>query len=244
MLYRAKVVQPYSNGFCRVVIPQLYGETLVTITRFGSNLPLNPGMGWVSFEGDGFSYPIWVSSDPTVADQSSATSSAGLYGAYSSYQDQTLAAADTATLMTLDTDDGHSGVTLVNGTRLTVVNAGVYNFQWSGQFANTDTQEHDISIWIRINTVDVAGSTGVVGIPGRHGNAVDGHIVAGWNFILPFESGDFLELVWSADDVHVSLQTYALAAAPSTASLVVTLQAVADTGLPGPPGPAGLSTDC
>ena len=67
MLYRARVVQPFANGFCRVLIPQVYGDTLVTVTRFGSaSLPLNPGMGWVSFEGTGFSYPVWVANDPVI----------------------------------------------------------------------------------------------------------------------------------------------------------------------------------
>jgi len=86
------------------------------------------------------------------------------YGAFQSLADQSLT-ANTATAMTLDTTDYSNGVYLSNSSRMNVRNAGIYNFQWSGQFQNTDTQQHDITIWIRKNGVDVPGSAGLVGIP-------------------------------------------------------------------------------
>lgn len=66
MLYRARVVTPFLRGSCQVLIPQLYGDTLVTVTRFCSSLPTNPGFGWVSFESGDLSYPVWMGGDPVL----------------------------------------------------------------------------------------------------------------------------------------------------------------------------------
>lgn len=64
MIFRARVVLEYSNGSCLAVIPQVFGDTQVTITRFlGATFPLTPGMGWVMFEGGNSSYPVWMGYD-------------------------------------------------------------------------------------------------------------------------------------------------------------------------------------
>ncbi len=60
--------------------------------------------------------------------------------------------------MTLNTTDYSNGVYLSNSSRMNVRNAGTYNFQWSGQFVNTDTQIQDISVWLRKNGTDITGS--------------------------------------------------------------------------------------
>lgn len=66
-IYQAKVIAPFANGSCTVVIPQLFGEVQVPITRFmGSVLPLTTGMGWVMFEGADEDRPVWVNTDTAV----------------------------------------------------------------------------------------------------------------------------------------------------------------------------------
>jgi len=54
------------------------------------------------------------------------------YGAFSSDQDQTTT-ANTATLMTLNTTDFANQVS-ISSSKITVVNAGLYNLQFSVQF--------------------------------------------------------------------------------------------------------------
>jgi len=154
------------------------------------------------------------------------------YGAFQSVVDQTLAAANTAYAMTLDTTDYSNGVTLSNSSRINVKNAGVYNFQWSGQFQNTDTQEHDASVWLRKNGTNIAGSTGLVGVPSSHGG-IDGHTVVGWNYFLDLAANDYIELYWSAPSTQVSLQFYAAGTSPTrptTASLIATMNLVGGSG--------------
>lgn len=154
-----------------------------------------------------------------------------LYGAFSSYATQT-AVANTATVMTFDTTDFANGISVVSGSKLTVAQSGIYNLQWSGQFQNTDTQLHDVSVWIRQDGtgpgVDVVGSTGFISIPNKHGG-VDGHTIAGWNYFVTLNAGDFVELWWSTTNTAVTIQTYPAQTAPvrpSTASLIATLSFV------------------
>lgn len=146
------------------------------------------------------------------------------YGAFQSLADQSIT-ANTATAMTLDTTDYTNGVYLSNSSRMNVRNTGIYNFQWSGQFQNTDTQLHDVTVWIRKNGSDVVGSAGFISIPNSHGG-VDGHIIAGWNYFIELTAGDYIELYWSATNAAVSLQFYGTQTSPtrpSTASLITTL---------------------
>jgi hypothetical protein len=155
------------------------------------------------------------------------------YGAFQSVVDQTLAAANTAYAMTLDTTDYSNGVTISNSSRINVKNAGVYNFQWSGQFQNTDTQEHDASVWLRKNGTNVVGSTGLIGVPSSHGG-IDGHTVIGWNYFLELVANDYIELYWSAPSTQVSLQFYAAGTSPTrptTASLIATMNLVSPNSL-------------
>jgi len=148
------------------------------------------------------------------------------YGAWSDYTDQTTVAANTATLMTFNTTDVVSGTSLVSSSRMTVGYTGVYNFQWSGQFTNTDSAEQDVDIWIRINGTDVVGSAGRVSVPKRHGS-IDGHALPGWNYYLSLTANDYVQLYWAATNTSVSLQTVAAASPiPSTASLIATMEKV------------------
>jgi hypothetical protein len=154
------------------------------------------------------------------------------YGAFQDSTDQTIASTTTAYEMTFNTTDSSNGVTVVTSgakaSRLTVANAGTYNLQWSGQFQNTDTQLHDVSVWLRKNGTDIAGSSGVISVPNSHGG-VDGHTLVGWNYFVDLAANDYIEMMWSATNTAVSLQFYAAGTAPtrpSTASLIATLSYV------------------
>ena len=149
------------------------------------------------------------------------------YGAFQSLADQSVT-ANTATAMTLDTTDYSNGVYLSNSSRMNVRNTGIYNLQWSGQFQNTDTQLHDVSVWLRKNGTDVVGSTGFISVPNSHGG-VDGHAFVGWNYFLELTANDYIEIYWSATNAAISLQFYPTQTSPtrpSTASLIATMNYV------------------
>lgn len=154
------------------------------------------------------------------------------YGAFSSYVDQTTT-ANTATVMTLGTTDFSSGVSVVGTNKIQVTNPGIYNLQWSGQFQNTDTQEHDASIWLKQGNgvgaaTDVVGSTGFISVLNKHGG-VNGHSIVGWNYFLSMQADDYVQLWWAPTHAQVSLRYFPVQTGPtrpSTASVIATLSFV------------------
>jgi hypothetical protein len=145
------------------------------------------------------------------------------YGAFSSDQDQT-ATANTATLMTLNTTDFANGVSIAT-SKITVTNAGIYNLQFSTQFANTNSNVQDVYIWLKQSGVDIPGSTGFVSIPGSHGGT-DGHSIVGWNYFLSMTAGQYIEIYWSVPNTAVSIQHLAASGTPTkpaTQSVVATM---------------------
>ena len=156
------------------------------------------------------------------------------YGAFSSDQDQSTT-ANTATLMTLNTTDFANDVS-ISSSKIRVVNAGIYNLQFSAQFQNTDNQIQDISIWLRQGngngaSTDIPGSTGFVSIP-AHKSASAGdeaHEIIGWNYYVQMQANDYIEIYWSATLASVTIQHYPASTGPvrpSTQSVVATLSFV------------------
>lgn len=153
------------------------------------------------------------------------------YGAFSDFTSQTTT-ANTATLMALATTDFSNKVT-IDSSKIRVERAGIYNLQFSTQFTNTDTQLHDVSIWLRQGndggtSADIVGSTGFISVPNSHGG-VDGHSINGWNYFLSMAADDYVQIYWSTTSANVSIATYAASTGPtrpSTASVVATMSFV------------------
>ena len=148
------------------------------------------------------------------------------YGAFSSDQDQTTT-ANTATLMTLNTTDFANQVS-ISSSKITVVNAGIYNLQFSTQFQNTDNQIQDISIWLRQNGTNIPGSTGYVSIPARKSASAgeEAHEIIGWNYYVEMQANDYIEIYWSATLASVTIQHYPTSIGPvrpATQSVVATM---------------------
>jgi hypothetical protein len=162
----------------------------------------------------------------------------GAVGYYAQYQDditQPLGAVNVGQPTKFRTMDFSNGVTVVSDTEITIANTGIYNLQFSFQFQNIDSQEHDVTIWLRKNGADVAGSAGFVAVVSSHGG-IPGHCIPSWNYLLDAVGGDYYELYWSATSLDVSMQFYpAGSPPPSTASAIftVTQQAgiIAGTGM-------------
>lgn len=154
------------------------------------------------------------------------------YGAFSSGVTQT-ATANTATLMTFDTTDFSNEVS-VTSSKITVANAGLYNFQFSVQLENTDVAPQDVYIWLRQGndggtSADITGSTGVVGMPARKNPADPFHNIYGWNYYINMAVDDYIQVYWSTTSANVSIKFYPASGSPtkpSTASVVATLSFV------------------
>jgi hypothetical protein len=189
-------------------------ERLDVTDEFSAPHPNEDGLWFVGFNPGSDDRPHWKN----VMDSA-------YYGAWQSGDDFTIASVTTAYVLTLDTIDYENGFSIVDSSKITAENAGVYNLQWSGQFQNEGASDHDAHVWIRKNGTDVVGSNGLIAVPAKHGS-IPGHIVAGWNYIIELAAGDYVEFWWHADSTDVSLQYYGggvTPTTPSTASLIVTI---------------------
>ena len=57
-LYRAQAVST-RTGAIDAFVPQVFGETSITITDAVGSLPTTPGMGWVFFQAGNPEFPVW-----------------------------------------------------------------------------------------------------------------------------------------------------------------------------------------
>ena len=137
--------------------------------------------------------------------------------------------ANTATQITFDTTDFISGMVNDGTDGIEVLQAGVYNYQYSVQFANTDTQIHAAWIWLRVNGVDVAGTGSRFDVPAKHGSS-DGYLIAACNFYVQLAANDTAELWAAVDNTGVYMEAYAAQtvpfAMPAIPSVVATLSFV------------------
>jgi len=134
--------------------------------------------------------------------------------------------ADTATEITFDTNDFLSACQNDGTNGIEVEVTGIYNYQFSVQWRNTDSQAHTAWIWLRVNSTDVAGTGSQFSIVSKHGST-DGHVIAAANFYVQLTAGDFVKMFAAVDNVAVSMEAYAAQttpfAMPSIPSCVATL---------------------
>jgi len=183
----------------------------------------------------------------------------GYWGSFWDTTDQTAAAANTAYSVNLNSaDPDNNGVTVASGSRVTFASAGVYSLTFSIQFVNTDTQIHDVNVWLRKNdsgsTGDIPDSDTRLSIQQRHGG-IDGYGLMTVNFILKVAATDYIEMIWATTNTAISIQSVPAGTTPVspaipgvifTAQQVMYTQlgptgATGSTGATGPTGPTGAT---
>ena len=136
---------------------------------------------------------------------------------------------NTATQITFNQND-YLNDCVNDGTDGIKVNvAGVYNYQFSAQFRNTDTQIHSAWIWLRVNGVDVAGTGSKFDVTSSHGG-IDGYVIGAANFYVKLNANDTVEMWAAVDNVAVTFDAVAAQtspfAMPAIPSVVATLSFV------------------
>lgn len=144
------------------------------------------------------------------------------YGKFMSTQSQLPALANTAYAITFNSTDIASGVVLENNSRIKVLNAGLYSFDFRLQITSTNANQKNIWIWARKNGIDVPNSATKVSVTG---NVVE--LVPSWDFVYSFVIGDYFELMYAVDDTGLLINAPAATAfAPATPSAVLKVKQV------------------
>ena len=154
------------------------------------------------------------------------------YGAFQDTTDQAAASTTTAYAVTLNTTDFSNGVSVASNSRITVESYGIYNVQFSIQYASTDTQIQDVDIWFAKNGTNIAGSNSRYSIPNSHGGT-DGHLIAALNFWVELNANDYVEIYWRTTSTNVRIEqipAQTTPTRPSTPSAIVTVNFVSSNG--------------
>ena len=150
------------------------------------------------------------------------------YGAFQDTTDQTAASTTAAYPVTFNTTDYSAGVSVVSNSQITVRTGGVYNIQFSIQFANGNVAIQDVDIWFRKNGTDVTASNSKFSVPNSHGGT-DGHLIAALNFYIQLAAGDYVQIMWATTSTDVSIEqipAQTTPTRPSTPSAIVTVNKV------------------
>jgi len=137
--------------------------------------------------------------------------------------------ANTATQITFDTNDFLNDCTNDGTDGIHVKSAGIYNYQFSVQLKNTDSQIHSAWIWLRKNGTDISGTASKFDVISSHGG-VDGFVIAAANFYVQLAANDYVEMWAAASNTAVSFDATAAQVSPfvmpSIPSVVATLSFV------------------
>lgn len=143
-------------------------------------------------------------------------------GAFLSTNIQSASTTTSAYSMSADTVTLSSGVTVAEGSRFTVSQAGVYNLQFSAQIESTKGGSPEtIDIWLSKNGTNVPDSNTQLSL-----NSNNGKIVAAWNFIESLNAGGYLEIKWSVSATEIQFVTTGIQtnpSRPSVPSVIVTM---------------------
>ena len=127
----------------------------------------------------------------------------------------------------LNTTNLSNGISLVEESKITVANPGIYNFSWSAQINNNSSGIKNIYAWIKKNGTSVDGSNGLVSVHGSAGG-IDGHTIIAWNYFVNLVANDYVEFWWSPTDEKLTIDSYEpVAPAPATAAVIVTVNHIA-----------------
>ena len=117
--------------------------------------------------------------------------------------DQYATANNTPTIVKWNTLDSGLGFTLNSDNSATAQYSGVYKIDYSLQFANTANTAHDVDIWLRVNNIDVAGSTSKLTLPARKSAGVPSYLLAVSFVVFKLNAGDNIKLYWATDKAFI-----------------------------------------
>ena len=132
------------------------------------------------------------------------------YGFFTDSTTQTNPVANAINTITFNVTGPANGISVVGNTAITVVNAGTYTKMFTVIVDKTAGGTSTISIWLRLNGVDVVGSRQALSLT----NTLPLVFTSG-NFTLNIPAGGNIQMCWSSSDTTVTLDTLPAAVTPT-----------------------------
>lgn len=140
------------------------------------------------------------------------------YGEFTKLDSQTPAAINTAYALVFTNTETANGVSLSTPlSRVLIAQAGLYNIACSVQITSTNSSQKSVWVWLRKNgTTDFPNSARVASIALN-----GGYLVVTLSEVFTLLAGDFIEVMYAADDTAVSIATVAATAFAPAAPAVI-----------------------
>ena len=128
---------------------------------------------------------------------------------------QTLASPTVASALALFKETSSNGVALdaTDKTKVVFSVAGIYNIQFSIQMLTFDGTIDNVTVWFRLNGVDIPYSAGIATVPAIHGGS-PGTAIISWNLVQPVNAGDYIQILFASDTGNTVAATYAAGTSP------------------------------
>ena len=119
------------------------------------------------------------------------------YGFFSSNRDQSYSASVASVLSVDAAAPFNTNVTVNSSTQITMLSAGVYEIGASIQFANSDSSDHDVTVWFRKDGTDIVGSAAKITVPKAADGGAALFSIAG---LESFAISSYIECVMSLEN--------------------------------------------
>jgi len=131
---------------------------------------------------------------------------------------QTPAAINTAYALTFSSVRIGNGLTIgTPASRIVVEFAGLYKFSPAIQLVSSSSSTKNVWVWFRKNGIDIADSSTIVSV-----DSSTAIVAPAMSVLISLAAGDYVELMWAASNVNVSVQTTAATAfAPRAPAIVL-----------------------
>ena len=126
-------------------------------------------------------------------------------------------------IVSCNNTDFQYGITLVSNTQFTANVNGIYNIQFSLQLVAPNNNKRAY-VWLKKNGVLVPNSNTEIDLPNK-----DYGYVAAWNFMLPLNAGQYVQLAWTSDDGVTLKAVTSPPYGPAIPSVITTMNLVRRT---------------
>ncbi len=145
-------------------------------------------------------------------------------GSWYSTADQNSLATNTEYIMTVNNTVFARDIVVVDGSKFTVSNTGLYNLQFSAQVYNSDGGGGSaaMEIWLKKNGTTVPQTGTRLSVTPNHP-----YVVASWNFYIELAVGDYVQLAWDTNTIGINLvKNTVIAPGSDIPSVIVTMNQV------------------
>lgn len=153
------------------------------------------------------------------------------YGSFYDTTDQPFALLGTPQAVRINSQYIANGISIVDGTKITFANPGVYNLSFSLQVINPDNDTHSFDCWIKYNGNNYPNSTTRFDMPPRKNSGISSYLVANFELTGAAQNaGDYVEVYWNANSTQLSLAEFPAQVTPSipeTPSVIINVHQIA-----------------